>query len=193
QLERFSDALRTAARLGVTPRLRHIANSAATLARPDAHFDLVRPGLACYGLSPIPGAAFGLRAAMTARARVLLTKRVPAGTGVAYGHTYVTRRDTTLALLPVGYADGVPRAASNSGPVVLGGKVRTIAGRVSMDQIVVDCGDDPVAPGDVAVLFGPDGPGADDWARAVDTINYEIVARFGSARVPRVYDGLDAP
>ncbi|GGJ99082.1 alanine racemase [Pilimelia anulata] len=192
QLAAFRGALDVAERHGVRPPLRHLANSAATLARPDAHFDLVRPGLACYGLSPIPGAGHGLRPAMTARARVLLTKRVPAGTGVAYGHTYVTDRETTLALLPLGYADGVPRAASNAGPVRLAGRVRTIAGRVSMDQIVVDCGDDPVAPGDEATLFGPDGPTADDWAAAADTINYEIVARFGSPRVPRTYVGLDA-
>jgi alanine racemase len=129
---------------------------------------------------------------MTARARVALTKRVPAGQGVSYGHTYVTQRETTLALIPLGYADGVPRHASNTGPVELGGKTRTIAGRVCMDQIVLDCGDDPVAPGDVATLFGPGddgGPTATDWADVVGTINYEIVTRFGSPRVPRVYDG----
>ncbi len=129
---------------------------------------------------------------MTVRARVLITKRVPAGQGVSYGHTYVTKAETTLALVPLGYADGVPRAASNLAPVRLAGANRPIAGRVSMDQIVLDCGDDPVAPGDVAILFGPGddgGPTADDWANAVDTINYEIVTRMGSSRVPRVYDG----
>ncbi|GGK14036.1 alanine racemase [Pilimelia terevasa] len=191
QLGVFREALAVAERIGVTPQLRHIANSAATLARPDAHFDLVRPGLACYGLSPIAGRRYGLRPAMTVRARVVLTKRVPAGTAVAYGHTYTTDRETTLALLPLGYADGVPRAASNAGAVLLGGEVRPVAGRVSMDQIVVDCGDAPVAPGDVATLFGPDRPTVDDWAAAAGTINYEIVTRFGSARVPRVYEGLD--
>jgi alanine racemase len=132
---------------------------------------------------------------MTARARVMLTKRVPAGQGVSYGHTYVTADETTLAVVPLGYADGVPRAASNGGPILLGGAVRTIAGRVCMDQVVLDCGDDPVAAGDVATLFGPGvggEPTADDWAEVVDTINYEIVTRFGSARVPRVYDELDA-
>jgi alanine racemase len=129
---------------------------------------------------------------MTARARVALVKRVPAGQGVSYGHTYHTRQETTLALVPLGYADGVPRAASGQGPVRLGGANRRIAGRVCMDQIVLDCGDDPVAAGDVAVLFGPgiDGePTADDWAAVTDTINYEIVTRFGSARVPRIYEG----
>src|SRR3954447_25080983 len=193
QLAAFADGLAVAERYGITPRYRHIANSAATLTRPDSHYDLVRAGIAVYGLSPLPREfPTPLRPAMTARARVALTKRVDAGQGVSYGHTYVTERETTLALVPLGYADGVPRHASNVGPVDLGGKTRTIAGRVCMDQIVLDCGDDPVAPGDVATLFGPGdhgGPTATDWADAIGTINYEIVTRFGSTRVPRVYDG----
>jgi alanine racemase len=193
QLAEFADGLAVAERYGITPRYRHIANSAATLTRPDAHYDLVRPGIAVYGLSPLPREyPTGLRPAMTVRARVTLTKRVPAGQGVSYGHTYFTDRETTLALIPLGYADGVPRHASNAGPVELGGKTRTIAGRVCMDQIVLDCGDDPVEPGDVATLFGPGddgGPTATDWADVIGTINYEIVTRFGSPRVPRVYDG----
>jgi alanine racemase len=195
QIEAFVDGLAVAERLGVTPRYRHLANSAATLTRPDAHFDLVRPGISVYGLSPVAGEGFGLRPAMTVRARVMLTKRVQAGQGVSYGHTYTTPAACTLAVVPLGYADGIPRAVSNRGPIRLGGAVRTIAGRVCMDQVVLDCGDDPVAAGDVAVLFGPgdDGePTADDWAAAADTINYEIVTRFGSVRVPRVYDELDA-
>jgi alanine racemase len=189
QLAAFADGLAVAERFGVVPRYRHIANSAATLTRPDAHYDLVRPGIAIYGLSPIAGRRFGLRPAMTARARVALVKRVPAGQGVSYGHSYHTERETTLALIPLGYGDGVPRHASNAGPVELGGTIRTIAGRVCMDQIVLDVGDDPVVPGDVATLFGPDVPTADDWAEVVGTINYEIVTRFGGSRVPRVYDG----
>lgn len=195
QLERFASALATAERLGITPRYRHIANSAATLTRPDAHFDLVRPGVAVYGLSPVPGRDFGLRPAMSVRARVALTKRVPAGQGVSYGHTYVTDRETTLALVPLGYADGIPRAASGRAPIRLAGVNRPIAGRVCMDQVMLDCGDDPVAAGDIAVLFGPgDGgePTADDWAEAAGTINYEIVTRMVSARVPRVYDEVTA-
>jgi alanine racemase len=192
QLAAYAEGLQVAERLGVRPQLRHIANSAATLTRPDTHFDLVRPGIAVYGLSPIAGETYGLRPAMTARARVMLTKRVPSGTGVSYGHTYTTPAETTLAIVPLGYADGIPRHASSRGPVALGGRVRTIAGRVCMDQIVLDCGDDEVAAGDVATLFGPGDAGeptADDWAEAVGTINYEIVTRFGSTRVPRVYDG----
>lgn len=194
QLAAFHDGLAVAERYGLAPHYRHLANSAATLTRPDTHFDLVRPGIAIYGLSPVPGRDYGLRPAMTVRARVVLTKRVPAGQGVSYGHTYTTGRDTTLALVPVGYADGVPWAAGNSAPVRLAGANRTIAGRVCMDQVVLDCGDDPVREGEVAVLFGPGDhgePTADDWARATSTINYEIVTRMGSARVPRVYDGAD--
>jgi alanine racemase len=201
QLAAFADGLKVAAGLGISPAYRHIANSAATLTRPDAHFDLVRPGIACYGLSPVAGDApggagrggtFGLRPAMTVRARVILAKRVPAGQGVSYGHTYITSRETTLALVPLGYADGIPRAASNRAEVRLAGTNRRIAGRVCMDQIVLDCGDDEVHAGDEVVLFGPgdDGePTADDWAAAADTINYEIVTRFGSPRVPRAYVG----
>jgi alanine racemase len=193
QLAAFDDGLAVAEQYGLSPRYRHIANSAAALSRPDTHYDLVRAGIAVYGLSPLPREyETGLRPAMTARARVALTKRVPAGQGISYGLTYVTERATTLALIPLGYADGVPRAASNLGPVRLNGKTYTVAGRVCMDQIVLDCGDDPVAPGDVATLFGPGddgGPTATDWADVVGTINYEIVTRFGSPRVPRIYDG----
>jgi alanine racemase len=192
QLAAYRDALAMAESVGLRPRVRHLANSAATLTRPDTHFDLVRPGIAIYGLSPIEGRSFGLRPAMTAHARVALVKRVPAGEGVSYGHTYVTQRETTLALVPLGYADGVPRHAGNVGPVWINGNRYTVAGRVCMDQIVVDCGDDPVAAGDEAVLFGPGDRGeplADDWAAAIGTINYEIVTRFGSQRVPRRYVG----
>lgn len=193
QLGVFADALTAAARVGIMPRYRHIANSAATLARPDSHFELVRCGVAVYGLTPIPGrsAEFGLRQAMTARARVMLTKRVPAGQGVSYGHTYVTPRETTLAVVPIGYSHGVPRAASGSGPVLLAGRVRPVAGRVGMDQIVVDCGDDPVAPGDVAILLGPGThgePTAGDWAAVCDTGDFEIVTRMGGSRIARTYD-----
>lgn len=190
QLAAFHEAMDVVAAAGLAPRYRHLANSAATLTRPDTHLDMVRPGIAVYGLSPVPGRSFGLRPAMTARARVTLTKRVPAGRGVSYTHAYHTTRPTTLAVVPLGYGDGVPVAASNTGPLVLAGRRRTVAGRVCMDQIVVDCDDDPVTPGDVAVLFGPgdDGePTADDWAQACQTINYEIVTRFGGPRVTRVY------
>jgi alanine racemase len=189
QLAVFRDGLAAAEQVGLRPRWRHLANSAATLTNPQTHFDVVRAGIAVYGLTPIAGRDFGLRPAMTLAARVTQAKRVPAGAGVSYGHTYTTSSTTNLAVIPLGYADGIPRHASNGGPVWLAGAQRTIAGRVCMDQIVVDCGDDEVHTGDEALLFGPGDAGeptADDWAAAAGTINYEIVTRIGSARVPRV-------
>ena len=182
--------LHRAARGGVEVPLRHIANSAATLTLPDAHFDLVRPGIAVYGLSPVPG-EYGLTPAMTLRAGAASVKRVRAGEGVSYGHEYTTQRETTLVLVPLGYADGVPRHASNAAPAWVNGQRFTIAGRVCMDQFVLDVGDLDVAPGDPVVLFGPGRAGeptAQDWADAVDTIHYEIVTRVGP-RVRRVYEG----
>jgi alanine racemase len=188
QIEAFRDALDVAARAGVEPRFRHLANSAATLTLPEAHFDLVRPGIAVYGLSPV-AEGFGLTPAMTLRAAAAGVKRVRAGEGVSYGHEYTTSRETTLVLVPLGYADGVPRHASNVGPVWVNGARFTVAGRVCMDQIVIDVGDLAVEPGDPVVLFGPgrDGePTAQDWADAVGTIHYEIVTRIGP-RVARTY------
>ena len=197
QREVFDLAVARAQALGVRPEVRHLANSAATLTDPTVHYDLVRPGLAVFGLSPVPDlhdpAGLGLRPAMTLRAHLSLVKRVPAGSGVAYGHTHVTDRETVLALVPLGYADGVPRAAGNVGPVLVAGAVHRVAGRVSMDQIVVDLGDDDAAhdarAGDPVVLFGDAGrgePTAQQWAEAAGTIAYEIVARIGS-RVPRTH------
>ncbi|MFE6362001.1 alanine racemase [Streptomyces sp. NPDC057806] len=193
QLALFREMTGYAEERGVRPEVRHIANSPATLTRPDSHFDLVRPGIAVYGVSPSPElgspADFGLRPVMTLSASVALVKQVPGGHGVSYGHTYTTAGETTLGLIPVGYADGVPRHASSAGPVLVGGKWRTIAGRVAMDQFVVDLGGDEPEPGARAVLFGPgDGgePTAEDWAQAAGTIAYEIVTRIGT-RVPRVY------
>jgi alanine racemase len=191
----FADALDVAARFGVQPQVRHLANSAATLALPATHYDLVRPGIAVYGLSPGPDVgtprSLGLRPAMTLRARVALVKRVSAGQGVSYGHRYTTEKDTSLALVPLGYADGVPRNATNVGPVQVAGRRFTISGTVCMDQFVVDVGTAAVAAGDEVVLFGPGDngePTASDWALATGTINYEIVTRIGP-RVPRTYIG----
>ncbi|WP_030202843.1 alanine racemase [Streptomyces sp. NRRL S-87] len=193
QLALFRDMVGYAEKEGLEPEVRHIANSPATLTLPDSHFDLVRTGLAVYGVSPAPelgtSAQLGLRPAMSLKASVALVKGVPAGHGVSYGHHYVTGHETNLALIPAGYADGIPRHASGRGPVLVGGKVRTAAGRVAMDQFVVDLGADTVRTGDEAVLFGPGDAGeptAEDWARAAGTIAYEIVTRIGP-RVPRVY------
>ncbi len=200
QIQQFNEAVDVAQRAGITPEVRHLANSGGALHRPDARFDLVRAGIAVYGLAPAPNVAhpddLGLRPAMTLTARLALTKSVPAGTGVSYGHRYETRDATTLGLVPLGYADGIPRAAGNAAEVLVRGAEtsarRTIAGAVCMDQFVVDLGavnDGAFMAGDEVLLFGPgdDGePTAEDWAAALGTISYEVVTRIGP-RVPRVY------
>lgn len=195
QQEVFEEAVRAAERAGCRPEVRHLANSAATLTNPSVHYDLVRPGIAVYGLSPVPQlggpADFGLTPAMTLTARLANVKRVPAGQGVSYGHTYTTPAETVLGLVPLGYADGIPRNATNVGPLAVAGRRYRVAGRVCMDQLVVDLGPDSIArAGDEVVLFGSDpaGPSAQDWADATGTISYEIVARIGP-RVPRVLTG----
>jgi alanine racemase len=195
QLATFRNALKVATRTGVQPPLRHIANSAALFAEPSSHLDLVRPGIAIYGLSPGPaiGTAreLGLRPAMTLLAEVALTKRVPAAYGVSYGHRYRTSTETTLAVVSIGYGDGIPRSAGGVAEVLIHGRRRRIAGTLCMDQLVVDVGDDPVVVGDEVVVFGPGDQGeptADDWARSLGTIPNEIVTRIGS-RVPRRYFG----
>jgi alanine racemase len=204
QLTAYHEALDYALGAGLRPEVRHMANSPATLSLPESRFDLVRTGVAMYGLSPAPElgtpADHGLRPVMSLVARLASVKQVPAGHGVSYGHTYTTREQTRLALVPAGYADGIPRAASGTGPVSIGGRRHTIAGRVAMDQFVVDLGpggaDEPdPAAGDEAVLFGAGDAGeptAQDWAQAVGTIGYEIVTRVGP-RVPRVYSGAYLP
>ncbi|WP_425566515.1 alanine racemase [Pseudonocardia halophobica] len=195
QLARLNAAWEQARRRGFAP-LRHLANSAATLTRPDLHLDIVRPGIAVYGLDPLdrPVEASPLRPAMEFRARVALVKRVPAGEGVSYGHEWTTPHDTTLALVPVGYADGVPRRLNARGRmrVRLAGEVRPVVGRVCMDQVVVDCGEDEVHEGDTAVLFGAGdggGPTAQDWATELGTIHYEIATGVHGARVRRTHLG----
>lgn len=170
--------------------VKHLSNSAATLGLPHTYFNLVRPGVAIYGISPGPqvGQApdHDLSPVMRLRAPIVLIKKVPAGTGVSYAHQYHTLSETRLALIPAGYADGIPRSASNKGPVLINGKQFSVAGRVCMDQFVVDIGDTSAKIGDDAILFGdPENgePSVNDWADAAGTINYEIVTRIG----PRVY------
>ncbi|MDT0166131.1 alanine racemase [Actinotalea sp. AC32] len=204
QAEVFADAVRLVEGLGARLEVRHLANSAATLTDPSVHLDLVRPGLAVYGLSPVPQLGgpeeYGLVPAMRVEAELALVKEVDAGQGVSYAHAYTTTERTVLGVVPLGYGDGVPRHASGDdaapgGPLQVGGRRLGVAGRVCMDQVVVDLG--PGAgetAGDTVVLFGPgrDGePTAEDWARAAGTISYEIVTRLG-ARVPRTYVG-EAP
>ncbi|MEP7035015.1 MAG: alanine racemase [Dermatophilaceae bacterium] len=196
QQERFGQAVHDAERAGCHLEVRHIANSAATLTNPSAAFDLVRPGLAVYGLSPIPSMGdprhFGLTPAMTLSADLAVTKAIPAGQGLSYGHQYVTSQDTRVGLVPMGYGDGIPRNATNVGPISLRGQRHTVCGRVCMDQFIVDLGPESEAqPGDRVTLFGAGDAGeptAQDWAEATGTISYEIITRIGS-RVPRVYVG----
>ncbi|WP_372592738.1 alanine racemase [Actinotalea sp.] len=210
QAEVFAESVALVESRGARLEVRHLANSAATLTNPAMHYDLVRPGLAVVGLSPVPQiggpAQFGLTPAMRLEAELILTKSVPAGQGVSYAHAYVTGQETVLGVVPLGYSDGVPRHASGTpgqarpdggsgtlgAPVQIGGRRLGIAGRVCMDQVVVDLG--PGAKetaGERVLLFGSgaDGePTAEDWARSAGTISYEIVTRLG-ARVPRVYTG----
>ncbi|SDS80560.1 alanine racemase [Paraoerskovia marina] len=215
QAEVFDEVVGRVEAAGAHLEVRHLANSAATLTAPRMHYDLVRPGLAVYGLTPVPqlgpAADHGLTPAMTVEAELANVKRIAAGHGVSYGHRYRTTRDTVLGVVPLGYSDGVPRHASGDlpaqpgGPLLVGatadggGRLLRVAGRVCMDQFVLDLGPDATEQaGDVVRLFGPgtgadtDGlPTAQDWAEAAGTISYEIVTRIG-ARVPRVYVGGEA-
>lgn len=180
---------------GLEPGLRHLANSAATLSRPSAHFDLVRVGIAAYGIPPAPTMTYPTRLTpvMTLRARLAQVKRVPAGAGVSYGHQWIADRETTLGLVPAGYGDGIAIAASNRAELQAAGRRVPLVGRVCMDQLVVDLGDLPAERGDLVTLFGPgtDGePTADDWAEATGTIAYEVVTRLGG-RTTRTYVGGD--
>ncbi|GIG26895.1 alanine racemase [Cellulomonas denverensis] len=200
QLGVLHQAVEAARSRGIEPELRHLAASAAALTAPELHLDLVRAGLALYGLSPVPQvggpADFGLVPAMTLEAEFATVKQLPAGHGMSYSHHYVTPVDTTVGVVPLGYGDGIPRHASGvdgapGAPVAVGGRELAIAGRVCMDQFMVDLGPGAAeVAGDRVTLFGPGGPSAEDWARAAGTISYEIVTRLG-ARVPRVYVDSD--
>ena len=192
QAQRFTDMLTQAKTAGVRYDIAHLANSPATMSRPDLAFDMVRPGIAVYGLSPLPERGqMGLVPAMTLRSPVALVKSVQAGDGVSYGHTWIADRDTTVALIPIGYADGVYRRLSGRFDVMINGRRRRNVGRICMDQFVVDLGpgETAVREGDVAILFGPgtDGePTAQEWADLLDTIHYEVVTS-PRGRVTRVY------
>ncbi|MFA9429653.1 alanine racemase [Egicoccus sp. AB-alg2] len=195
QLAGFDRFLARAARAGLpAPKWRHTANSAGTLLHADARYDLVRPGIALYGLSPaqdVDAAAFGLRPALRLVTEVSFAKRVTAGTSVSYGHRWSAPADGWLATLPLGYADGVPRALTNFGEALIHGRRRPFAGTVCMDQILVWCGDDPVEVGDEVVLLGRQGDQrvrVEEWAAHADTITYEIVTQL-TARLPRTPAG----
>jgi len=194
QIERFKAALALAEEHGVTYEFAHLTASDGSLAYPSAHFSMIRVGIALYGLDPFSShraAEYGLRPAMTATAKVVQTKRVPAGTPISYGYLHTTAAETTLALVPVGYAEGLPRNATGKAKVSINGETYPILGRIAMDQFVLDVGNDNVQVGDEVVLFGDPAkghPSVDDLADAAETINYEIVTRMGG-RFKRVYVG----
>ena len=197
QARRLTDMATTARDHGLRFDVVHLSNSPAALTRPDLAFDMVRPGIAVYGLSPVPDRGdMGLHPAMTVTCPVALIRSLKAGDGVSYGHTWITPRDTTVALIPAGYADGVFRTLSNRLEVSINGRRYPGVGRICMDQFVVDLGPDPtgVAVGDDAILFGPgvDGePTAQDWADLLGTINYEVVTS-PRGRIVRSYRGGDS-
>ena len=194
QMARFAEMVAKLEALGFSHLIKHLSNSAATLKNHAAAFDMVRTGIALYGLSPDvttlgTSSALALRPAMQLRAALYLVKDVPAGTPVGYGASESTTRDTRLGVITMGYADGIPRIARSAG-IWHNGKRAPIIGRVSMDQFVVDLGPDSKAQsGDWVTIFGNGSHGeytADDWGAASQSINYEIVTRIGP-RVPRIY------
>jgi alanine racemase len=181
--KRFEDAVRIARACGLQPATRHLAATAATVTDPRTHHDLCRVGAGLFGIDP--SRTVPLRPALTLSAPVVAIREVPAGTSVGYGHSYVTERSTRLALLPIGYADGLPRIASGCASVLLNGRRRRVAGPISMDQTVLDIGSDSAELGQRAIAFGPGDQGEPtvvDWARWASTIEHEIVTGIG----PRV-------
>ena len=196
QAQRFTDMIVEARRRGIEFEVAHLSNSPSAMTRPDLGFDMVRPGIAVYGLSPIPQLGdMGLRPAMTLKCAVTMVKPVNAGDGVSYGHTWIAERDTNLALLPIGYADGLYRPLGGRIDVLINGRLRRSVGRVCMDQFVVDLGPGKpdVAEGDEAILFGPGTSGeptAQDWADLLGTIHYEVVTS-PRGRVVRTYREAD--
>ncbi len=192
QAQRFNEIVKQTRDQGVHFEVAHLSNSSATMSRPDLSFDMVRPGVAVYGLSPVPTLGdMGLIPAMTVKCAVALVKSIHAGEGVSYGHTWIAERDTTVALMPIGYADGVFRALGGRLDVLINGRRRPGVGRICMDQFVVDLGPGhvDVTEGDEAVLFGPGTrgePTAQEWADLLGTIHYEVVTS-PRGRITRTY------
>lgn len=191
QLELFADLTGRIERAGARVRLRHIANSAATMSLPEARYDLVRCGIACYGMWPGPAfeGAADLRPVMSLRARVNMSKRVPGGDALSYGLTYELPETSTVVTVPAGYADGYDRRLSGRADVLIGGARLRVSGTVCMDQFLVDAGDAGIDVGEVVTLLGSDGDEritAEELAGHIGTINYEVTTRIPS-RVARVY------
>jgi alanine racemase len=193
QERRFREAVQQATDAGLRPEVRHLANSAGAILRPSSRFDLVRVGIASYGLDPAPGVTpeLGLRPAMTARATLAMVKPIEKGGAVSYGRTWVADHRTTLGLVPAGYGDGLPRVGGNRAEVWVAGRRRPVRGRICMDQLVVDLGgEDPGAGADVKIFGRGDHgePTAQEWAEACGTISYEIVTRIGGRFARRYVD-----
>ena len=190
QAAEFQQAVDRARELGLECPINHLANSPATLTRKDLHFDQVRVGLACYGLEPVAGLDHGLEPAMTWAANIINVKPIKKGESSCYGLTWTAPADGYLAVVPVGYADGLPRSIQGSLEVTISGKSYPHVGRVSMDQIVVDLGENPfgVSPDDEVIIFGEGGQSATQLADAAGTINYEVVCR-PTGRTKRTYEG----
>jgi alanine racemase len=191
QIERFAEICDAVEREGIDVPIKHLTSSASIVLYPDAHFDLVRMGIMLYGLYPAPSLAdrCAIRPAMRLTSAVGLVRRVRAGEGISYGHTFAPERDTTIVTIPIGYGDGFPRVLSNEGYVLIGDRRCPIAGRVTMDTIMADVGDEDVAPNDEVVLIGAQGSEeitATEIAERTGTINYEVVCSIGP-RVPRRY------
>jgi alanine racemase len=192
QLEIFRSVVKRLRDEGIAPVLTHLANSAATITLPSAYFDMVRPGLMLYGIYPAPEMAdqISLKPVLSWKTHILQLKKVPAGASISYGQTFVTKRESLIATLPVGYADGYPRLLSNRAEVVVRGKRAAIAGRVCMDLTMIDVTDiGGVNQGDEVVLLGRQAGAeisADEMAAWSNTISYEILTSIG-ARVPRIH------
>lgn len=192
QLETFFSFLKDLESRGMAPGIRHCANSGAVLNHPESYLDMVRPGILCYGLYPSRDHARSLEVvpAMTLKTAIVFAKRVKKGTGLSYGLTYRTPKDTWIATLPIGYADGFPRSLSNVAQVSVRGRLYPVVGRICMDQCLVDLGDDVYPVGEEVVIFGRGPVTAEDLASWNNTIPYEITCNM-SRRVPRTYsDGL---
>jgi len=189
QIELFNRLVRKLKEAGISIPLVHAANSIGTIGYKNSHFNLVRPGLMVYGLYPKDDLKIKLKPVLSLKTRVIFAKKLPAGYGVSYGHTYVTKKPTRILTLPIGYGDGYPRSLSNLAPVLIKGKRLKVVGRICMDQMMVDAGGLPVKAGDEVVLIGVQGRNkvtAEELAALSQTIPYEIVCGLGS-RIPRVY------